>query len=90
MVKYAKIDTNQPEIVEALRAVGVSVQSTATIGKGFPDLVAAKGQNTWIIEVKQPDGKLTSDQIKFIEEWRGVVHIVRSVDDALRVVGVIE
>lgn len=88
-MRAAKIDLNQPEIVEALRAVGVSVQSTANMGKGFPDLVAAKGAMTWLIEVKGPKGKLTDDQVKFIGSWRGCVHIVRTVDDALQLVGVV-
>lgn len=87
----AKIDKNQPEIVAALRSAGISVQSTAGMGKGFPDLVAANSDGkVWLIEVKGPKGKLTDDQILWIESWRGVVHIVRSADEALKLVGVIE
>lgn len=89
-MRFAKIDANQPEIVAALRKAGVSVQSTASLGNGFPDLVAAKGSMTWMIEVKGPKGTLTPDQIKFIDGWRGTVHIVRTVDDALKLVGVIK
>lgn len=89
-MRFAKVDLNQGEIVDALRKVGVSVQSLASIGKGCPDLVAAKGAMTWMIEVKGPKGKLTDDQIKFIDEWAGTVHIVRTVDDALQLVGVVE
>ncbi len=85
----AKVDSNQAEIVKALRECGISVHSTASIGKGFPDLIAAKGDKAWLIEVKGPKGKLTPDQETFISEWRGVVHIARTVDDALRIVGVI-
>ena len=86
----AKIDANQPEVVDALRKAGISVQSTAAIGKGFPDLVAANGDGkVWLIEIKGPKGKLTPDQEQFISGWRGVVHIVRSADDALRLVGVL-
>ena len=88
-MRAAKIDLNQPEIVAALRKAGVSVQSTASIGKGFPDLVAAKGDKVWLIEVKGPKGKPTDDQIEFMAGWRGVVHVARTPDDALRIVGVI-
>lgn len=88
-MRFAKIDANHNEIVSALRAVGVSVQSLASIGHGCPDLVAAKGSMTWMIEVKGPKGKLTADQIKFIDAWNGSVHIVRTVDDALQLVGVL-
>lgn len=87
-MRAAKVDANQAEIVKALRAVGVSVQSLATIGKGCPDLLAARGADTWVIEVKGPKGKLTPDQIEFLKNWRGVVHIVRTVDEALNIVGV--
>jgi len=87
-MRYARIDKNHNEIVDALRAVGVSVQSLASIGHGCPDLVAAKGSMTWMIEVKGAKGKLTDDQIKFIDAWRGTVHIVRTVNDALQLVGV--
>lgn len=42
----------------------------------------------WVIEVKGPKGKLTPAQVEFMATWPGVVHIVRSVGDALRLVGV--
>ena len=89
-MRFAKTDKNQTEIVAALRAAGISVQSTATIGKGFPDLIAAKGDQCWLIEVKMPTGKLTPDQQRFLSEWKGTVHIARTVEDALQIVGVIK
>ena len=46
-----------------------------------------QGEIMWVILV-QPKGKLTPDQVKFIHEWRGVVHIVRTPEDALKVIGV--
>ncbi len=88
MRRAAKIDLNQPAIVEALRRVGVSVVSLASIGQGCPDLLAAKGDKAWLIEVKGAKGTLTDDQQRFILDWAGTVHIVRTVDDALKLVGV--
>jgi len=85
----AKVDANQAEIVAALREVGMSVLSLAPMGKGCPDLLVADDDSYFLIEVKGPKGKLTPDQEAFISEWRGVVHICRTVDDALRIVGVI-
>lgn len=87
MRRAAKVDANHGEVVEALRAAGAVVASTASIGNGFPDLIAAKGKRVWMIEVKGPKGKLTPDQVKFIGEWPGVVHIIRSKDEALTLVG---
>lgn len=83
----AKVDLNQREIVDSLRAVGVSVQSLASIGKGCPDLLCAKPDGMWLIEVKGPKGKLNPEQQKFIADWRGPVYIARTVDDALKIVG---
>ena len=88
-MRAAKVDANQADIVKALRTCGVSVQSLATVGKGCPDLVASDGQDTWLIEVKGPKGKLTPDQVEFISNWRGTVHIIRTVDEALQLVGVL-
>ena len=88
-MRAAKIDVNQPLIVDALRAIGVSVQSLATVGKGCPDLVAAKGDKCWLIEVKGPKGKLTPDQERWIGNWRGTVHVIRTADEALKLVGVL-
>jgi len=79
-MRFAKIDANHRSIVDALRSIGVSVQSLADIGHGCPDIVAAKGSMTWLIEIKGPKGKLTPDQIKFIDAWRGKIsdqHIAR-------------
>ena len=87
-MRAAKVDLNHGEIVDALRKCGVSVQSLASIGKGCPDLLCAGYGNMWLIEVKGPKGKLTLDQQKFIADWHGPVHIARTVDDALKIVGV--
>lgn len=86
-MRRARVDKNHGEVVEALRAAGAVVASTASIGNGFPDLIAAKGERVWMIEVKGPKGKLTPDQVKWIGEWPGVVHIIRSKDEALTLVG---
>lgn len=89
-MRACRIDKNHNQIVDALRQVGVTVQSLANIGKGCPDIVAADDENTWLIEIKGPKGKLTEHQEKWIDEWRGPVFIVRTVDDALKLVGVYE
>jgi len=89
-VRAARTDANQTSIVQALRKAGCTVQSLATIGKGCPDLLVADNDGThWVMEVKGPKGKLTADQVLWIEHWRGVVHIVRTADDALQLVGVL-
>lgn len=83
-----KIDDNQPEIVAAFRQLGYSVQSTATIGKGFPDLVIGKHGHNHLVEVKDskkpPSArKLTPDEEKFWESWGGSIHLIESLADVI-------
>lgn len=93
MRRAPRVDDNQGQIVDALRSVGCSVCSLAGVGKGFPDLaVGFRGRN-FFLEVK--DGskppckrKLTPDEEAFHASWRGHVAVVESVEDALKIVGV--
>jgi hypothetical protein len=84
----AKIDANQPEIVEALRAVGVSVQSMAEIGGGCPDLLCGvDGPDgcVFIIEIKVPGEGLNPRQKSWHAAWRGPAHVAYSVEQALAI-----
>ena len=83
-----KTDANQKAIVSALRKSGLSVQSLAAVGKGCPDVLCSNGARMWMLEIKGPKGKLTDAQVEWIDAWRGPVHIVRTVDEALQLVGV--
>jgi len=93
MRRAAKIDANQPEIVAAFRSVGASVELLHAVGKGCPDLaVGFRGRN-WFVEVK--DGslppsarKLTPAQEDWHANWNGEVHVVKSVDEAMSLIGV--
>ena len=81
MRRAAKIDSNQPEIVAALRRVGVYVE---VIGKPLDLLICHRGE-TSLMEVKNIEGRdrLTKDQIEFIARWPGKVHVVRSPEQAI-------
>jgi hypothetical protein len=92
MRRAARIDANQPEIVAALRGVGAAVQPLHTVGRGCPDLLVSHRMQTYLIEIK--DGakppsarRLTQDQLDWHDAWRDTVHIVSTVADALRVLG---
>ncbi len=89
----AKVDKNQPEIVNALRKIpGVKVQV------GMDDiLVGYKGKNYWF-EIKEPDtvstvthqvkpSKIKQSQHKLIEHWTGQYSIVWSIDQILAEIG---
>lgn len=81
----AKRDLVEPEIITALRAVGATVQPLSA--KGCPDLlVGYKGVN-YLLEVKTGKAKLTEDEQTWHILWQGQVTIVRSVEDALAIIG---
>jgi hypothetical protein len=77
MRRAARIDANQPDIVEAFRSRGVSVAILSALGNGVLDLLISLRGFTMLVEVKMPDGKLTPDQKRFMAGWQGAVSIVR-------------
>lgn len=92
MRRAAKIDANHSAIVQALRAIGASVQPLHTVGSGVPDLlVGYRGVNR-LLEVKDgakpPSARaLTPDQREWIAAWRGgQVWVVHSVEQAISAV----
>jgi hypothetical protein len=91
MPRYAaKVDANQRQIVDTLRSVGATVQSLATMGHGMPDLAVGFQGRNYFVEVKHGKGKLTSEEQEWHNIWRGQVAIVRSPDEALKLIGAIE
>jgi Holliday junction resolvase len=88
MPKYAaRSDSNQQEIIDALRDAGCSVVSIHRVGQGVPDLIVGRNGWNYLLECKVGKAGLTPDEFKFYREWKGQVDIVRSVEDALRVIG---
>lgn len=90
-MRVCRTDRNQAEIVKALRKAGCTVMHTHMVGAGFPDLVVGRDGVNHLLEIKDgtkpPSGRaLTKDEEKFHIEWRGIVKIVYSVEDALNVV----
>ncbi len=86
-MSYARrVDGNQSIIVEALTKAGYSVRCTSGFGNGFPDLmVKSKSDDIVLMEVKMPKEKLTKAEKLFHEWYTGKLAIVRSVEDALKV-----
>ena len=87
----SRADLNQEAIVKALRSIGAVVEITTQQGNGFPDLVVGYMKKTHLIEIKNPStkGKLRASQEIFRDKWKGSdVHVVNTVDEALRVIGV--
>lgn len=84
-----RTDATQSEIVAALRSVGASVQSLASVGAGVPDLLVGLRGVTLLIECK--DGslppsrrRLTPEQEAWHAAWSGApVWVITSADEAL-------
>jgi hypothetical protein len=90
--RAAKIDSNQNDIVTALRDIpGVSVKT------GVDDiLVGFRGCNYWF-EIKSPDKvniktgriyNLKGSQKTLLETWRGQYNIAWSLEQILKTIGV--
>lgn len=98
MRRACATDRNQPEIVEALRDAGCTVQILAAVGKGCPDLLVGfdshhpiYGSLNLLMEIKdglarKSDRKLTPDQIRWHHDWVGhKAYVVESKEQALDV-----
>lgn len=88
----ARIDSNQPEIIQALRKVGASVAPTHMVGQGFPDIVVGFRGINHLLEIKDGEKsrsrrKLTEDEKDWHLTWQGEVRIVESVSEALKAIG---
>ena len=86
MRRVAKVDGNQPAIVEALRRVGAAVIHLHQVGGGCPDLLVHGRNRTFLLEVKQPGEKINKLQAEFIATWPGEIHVVRTTEEAIKAV----
>ena len=86
----AKVDANQAEIVDALRQAGASVLVLSRVGQGCPDLAVGFRGKTFFMEIKTVRGALTPAEDEFMYKWRGHYAIVRTPEEALRAIGVME
>lgn len=92
MRRAAKVDRNQPEIVEALRQAGATVQSLHAVGEGCPDLLVGFRGVNYTLEVKdgnKPPSRreLTPEQVKWHGGWNGRVSVVADISAALAAIG---
>lgn len=94
--QVSKVDANHARIVEELRAVGFSVESTARVANGFPDIVVGWAGRNWLFEIKvtklmkktnelRPE-PLNDEEEKWHTAWKGQKAVVT---DSRQVVEVI-
>lgn len=82
-----RVDSNQAEIVAALREYGCSVQHLHIIGKGCPDLLVGIHGRNYLIELKSNRrSKLTEDECRWFENWSGQVAIAYSAKEIINII----
>jgi hypothetical protein len=77
-------DSNHDEIVNGLIAYGATVEP---LGRPVDIAVGYEGRN-YMLEIKPPKGAVRASQRAFMARWRGQVDVVRSLAEALAVIGV--
>lgn len=83
--RAARRDANEPAIIDALRECGALVIPISA--EGFADLVAYYQGEIYLLEVKTKKGTLTDAQKVVHGDWP--IHVVRSPEDALKMIGAI-
>jgi len=80
-------DGNEASLKLLLMDLGASWRPLS--GKGAPDGLVGWKLQTYLVEIKQPKGKLTADQKAWVDGWRGgAVHILRTAEDVYRLLQV--
>jgi hypothetical protein len=87
MRRAARQDSNQPELVLALRKIGAKVYH---VRKPLDLLVGYRGRNI-LVEVKRPEKKghadeFTKEEREFIDGWPGEIAICYTIDEAINAV----
>jgi len=75
----ARTDSNQRDVVKALRQLGAIVTPMHYVGNGFPDLLVGFNNQLLLFEVKSHKGRLTPKQREFFRKYANFpVAVVRS------------
>lgn len=86
----ARVDANQPAIVNRLRAIGATVLHTHQLKNCFDILVGYRNR-TFLMEIKDPaqppsGRQLTKGEAAFRDSWRGSpYHVVHTFEEALAI-----
>lgn len=81
-----RVDSNQKDIVNALRETGYSVQHLHSVGAGCPDILVGINGINILIEIKEVEGKLTPAQVVWHAAWQGQVNIAKNKQEAIEIV----
>ncbi len=88
-----RVDSNHRQVANTLSAAGALLQTLAPVGEGCPDMLVGYRAQLYLLEVKdgtKPRSQcaLTPDEAAWHRVWGSYqVHVVKSAEEALRVVG---
>lgn len=83
-----KRDANHGEITRAYERVGAGVIDLGGLGGGVSDILVGYGGVNYLVEIKTEFGALNDKQSEFFERWPGHKAVVRTIREALAVIGV--
>jgi hypothetical protein len=86
-------DANEPEIIAALEAIGAKVVPLEPSEPGLPDLLIGWRNQTFLQEVKNPEGRNRLDpaQVTFHRLWPGApIGVVKTPAESLAHIGAIK
>ena len=91
MRRASNLDSNHTAVVLALREIGATVQSLASMHGGVPDLLVGYHGRNVLLEVKDgekpPSARaLTKDEAEWHATWGGQLATVYTPEEAQRVV----
>ncbi len=82
---YHRLDANHAEIRAGLEQAGASV-----VPSGPCDLLVGFRRCNYVLEVKTEKGKLRPSQERFLASWKGSANVVRTLAEALKVIGAVQ
>jgi hypothetical protein len=90
LIRAARVDANQPELVKQIRKLGYEVLHVHQLKNCFDILVGARGKN-FAFEIKDPNQppskrRLTPGEKKFFDRWTGQVNKVETIDDIIKII----
>lgn len=82
-----KRDASHVAIQTELRKRGFSVVDLSSVGGGVCDLLVSSKYYTVLIELKEPNGSIYLEQLRFIAEWKGYVAFAQTADECVAIMG---
>lgn len=78
-----RVDLNHAQIINGLLEAGMTAKSIASVGGGIPDVIAGFRGITVLLEVKNGNNALTTQEESFALMWAGSYAVVRTKEEAI-------